>query len=757
MNISIEEKIRFFNGNGSWKTYTANGKIPAFFMSDGPHGLRKQDFENYADLNKSRLATCFPTASCIASSWDLNAAKELGQALAREAKAENVNLILGPGMNIKRSPLCGRNFEYFSEDPYLAGLMASACIKGIQEGGIGACAKHFACNNQEKRRQTSSSNIDEYTLRKIYLSAFEYVVKNSNPAAIMCSYNKVNGTYTCHNRHLLTEILREEWKYQGVVISDWGACIDAPKCLKAGMDLAMPDSFGYFDKQLKNALRENEISEKDLDRANDRLLNMINKYQISSSEPVDFEKQHQIALNLAEKSAVLLKNDGYLPILPEKSDNIPPEANPTIAKKITLIGELAEFMKFQGGGSSHITCANYPNAIESLTKAGFEVTYAPGYISGFCKKAKAIRKNRKLNKRAIAVAKEAAEKNQPIFIFCGLTDAYEGEGFDRSDLRLPAEQLFLINEISNFTQNLIIVSFSGAPVNLSPAKKARSILHMYLCGEACGQAVADLITGKVNPSGHLAESWPLRIEDTPSYKNFAPEGDQVNYEEKEFIGYRWYDLKKIPVLFPFGFGLSYTTFDYDIKSKEAELVKNTGLRRIVLNSKLKEVKLIVKNTGNYDGADLVHCYFNGELCGFTKVYLKKGQSQEVTVNCDYWEYDKSLIKEEKHENIFKQHIETRKFQISHSMGDMAQHCFRVKAILKILEQALAIMNKKPKDDPSVRIAISALYENPLESLISTSGGMISEKFARRLVKWANTKLEKKLKKRSTNGKVRQEN
>lgn len=739
-NLSIDEKIRLFNGLGSWKTYSADGKLPHIFMSDGPHGLRKQDEENYADLNKSKLATCFPTASCLACSWNVEAARTLGQALATEALAENVNLLLGPGINIKRSPLCGRNFEYFSEDPHLAGHLAAAYVDGVQSKGVGVCLKHFACNNQEKRRQTSSSNMDEKTMRDIYLRAFEYVVKNAHPASIMCSYNKINGVYAGASHKLLTEILRDEWGFDGVVISDWGACIDAPACLKAGMNLAMPDSHGYFDRQLKKALADQVISEADLDKANERLLRLVKRTggllrdarndgvdtrNDGAKALVDFAAQHQIALELAQDSAVLLKNNGLLPLLPGK---------------VTVIGELAEFMKFQGGGSSHITTAPYPNALESLKALGFEVSYEKGYISGFCKRSQAQRKNAPYIKKALKLAREAASKNETILFFCGLTEAFEGKGFDRKDLQLPQEQIQLLNQLLSISQNIAVISFSGAPIDLSPAKNARAILHMYLAGQACGQALANLITGKANPCGHLAESWPLKIEDTPCYKTFAPDSDDVNYSEGSLVGYRWYNAKKIPVQFPFGWGLSYTTFKLSVSAPELSIDKSLGFERVFAPAGCKQAVVTVENTGKFAGAQVVQVYMEGQLCGFSKVFVNPGTSKSVIIELENYQ---SAIKEETPpvtENYHNPLLDKEGFSLSSPLGDMAKKSFRIRILMKILTTAIAFMSHKSKEDPSVKIAIAAICENPLESLISTSGGMISENFARKIVKTANKGL-----------------
>ena len=806
--MEISDKIRLFNGVGSWKTYTAKGTVPQITMSDGPHGLRKQEVENYADLNKSNVATCFPTASCIASSWNRDSLKRLGSEIAREALAENVHLVLGCGMNIKRSPLCGRNFEYFSEDPYLSGELAASYVNGMQKEGIGACIKHFACNNQEKRRQTSSSNVDERALREIYLRGFEIAVKKSQPVSIMCSYNKVNGVYAAHNRHLLTEILRDDWGFDGAVISDWGACIDAPKCLKAGMDLAMPDSNGYFDMQLKQALEKGELTEAELDLANNRLIEMagkLTKMRENRLAPTpdnaiypNLAEQYQKALELACDSAVLLKNDGVLPLSLQNN------------KELCVIGQLAVNMKFQAGGSSHITVSEYPDAVQLLREDGFSVTYSAGYYSGFCKRKKVAKKNAPLQKKAMEVVRAAAAKNVPILFFCGLTEAFEGEGFDRKDMELPPEQLELLENILKLTENVVVISFSGAPVDLVPVQKAKAVLHMYLCGEACGRAVVDLLTGKVNPSGKLAETWPLKIEDTPCHGNFAPDHDEVDYDEGLLVGYRWYEERKLPVQYPFGFGLSYTSFEYsDLKVTVAGNLDgecSTGSGDLNGAGQAKAV-LKVKNTGSVAGAEIVQLYVTRvghaykELRGFEKVFLEAGEeksveivlddnafkifnevkNQFVQIKGDYVIEAGASIKdirlsasvtvdgEELTDNVVtierdsendsnatetvcsfanaklqanaEQVDEKQKvnaFAISDSLGDMSSHSLRIRLLIKIFTLALVIMNKgKSREDPVIKIAVAALTENPLESLISTSGGVISYKFAKRIVKWAN--------------------
>lgn len=761
--LTLVEKIRLFNGVGSWNTYSAEGKIPVITMSDGPHGLRKQDMEEYADLNKSKVATCYPTACSVASSWNVESAAKVGHYIAREAKKENVHLVLGPGINIKRFPLCGRNFEYFSEDPYLAGSMSASYINSMQKEGVGASLKHFAANNQETRRQTSNSIIDERTLHEIYLRAFEIAVKKASPASIMASYNRLNGTYVCHHKELLTDILRDKWGFKGFVVSDWGACIDAPLCVKAGMDIAMPDSNMYLDNNLKKALADKVIEESDIDKANNRLLDWAKKLtEDFKTCDVDYNQHHQAALEIAEDSAVLLKNTDFFPLK---------------SKKIFVAGELAEFMKFQGGGSSHITTKDYPNALEALKKLGYEILYSKSYYSGFCTAKKTASRNKPLlNALKSDLVKSIKENPEiPVLFFCGLTEKYEGEGFDRLDMDLPSEQLEALDYILGVTKNVGIISFSGSPIKMPFKDDVKGILHMYLCGEACGEAVGALVSGKINPSGKLAETFPL---DAPIYVASAADQDNVEYREGIFVGYRYYDYYEVPVLFDFGFGLSYTRFEY------SDL-------QILSEERLVKIKLFVENAGDFDGSEIVQIYVKNpenkdrakkELRGFTKVFLKKGEKKQVeiilddnsfkvysnklhefvTVTGEYeiqacsslndirlkekYEITEGSSFEDVYEKVSEDFYNQSKviphtkgnFTISDSLIDMSKSSFFIRLVLCVLSIGLRVMMKgKSKEDPAVKIAISAVFENPLESLISTSGGAISEGFAKFLVKRAN--------------------
>ena len=771
--LSVDEKIRLLNGVGNWNTFSANGKVPVISVSDGPHGLRHQVVAAINDINNSNIATCFPTACAVSSSWNVDAAKKMAQAIATEAKAENVQIVLGCGMNIKRSPLCGRNFEYFSEDPLLSGEMAAGFVDGMQSKNVGACLKHFALNNQEKYRQSSSSNVDERALREIYLAGFERTVRKSQPHSIMCSYNKINGVFSSANKKLLTDILRDDWGFKGIVMSDWGANIDAVNSLKAGLDLGMPDSNRYFDKQLKAAYDKGELTEADLDKACKRIIDLALKYDEhkdeyvggSKAEPVDFKVQHNIAFELACESAVLLKNDGIFPLAQKQ--------------KVLVVGELAQNMRFQGGGSSHISTAPYPDALESLKKY-YDVEYVPGYLSTFCKAAKKQKINEKRKVDAVKKISDFIEKNPraPVLYFCGLEESYEGEGFDRDDLKLPQSHIDLYKEIIKITKNIALVTFSGSAIDLTFAPEAKAILHMYLCGEACGEACAALIAGEKNPSGKLAETWPFKIEVG------APVDDlDVDYKEGVLVGYRWYETRNIPVQYEFGYGLSYTKFEYsDLKVRPS-----TG-------SGTTEVTFTLQNIGNIDGYEVAQVYVKNpiddleisrsaiELKGFEKVFLKAGEKKTVTITLDdrafsvystkkkcfatvQGEYTicvsasvkdiklSSTIKvqgqdihelvqtdKQEQEGIFIKHPRHKKgeFTVTDNLLAMAQESTYVRLLLKLYRLVIILTSKsKSPDDPAVKIGITGIEENPLESLISISGGRVTEKLARKIVKKAN--------------------
>ena len=645
-SLTIDEKLRLLNGEGAWHTEDFGGKIPTVMMSDGPHGLRKE--KAGTSSNEAVPATCFPTASAIASSFNPDCAYEMAEAIAKEASKEEVSIVLGCGVNIKRSPLCGRNFEYFSEDPYLAGKMGTAYIKGMQDNGIGTSLKHFAGNSQEKRRMTSNSEIDERALREIYLRAFEMIVKDAHPTTIMASYNRLNGDFACANKHLLTDILRNEWGFDGAVISDWGAAVDIVKCMKAGLTLEMPDSQMYHTNILKKAYEDGEITEEEI---NTWALNVLEKIVYLNEKEfkykeVDFEAQNDIARRIEDECAVLLKNNGVLPLKKDYS--------------LILIGEMAEKMRFQGGGSSHINVPEQKNAIETLKAKGFDVTYFKGYTSS---------KDVELTEETIKVTnylkdlKKENDKNV-ILYFMGLTDYIESEGFDREDLLLPANQISLLKEIKKVTSlPIVAVTFGGAPMDYSFEKYVDGILHMHLGGQAVAESVADLLSGAVNPSGRLSETIPLKLEDTPAYRYFGKDSYDVEYRESIFTGYRYYETFDIPVKYPFGYGLSYTSFEYSNLT-------------IGGDAECPVVEFDLTNTGSYAGAEVSQVYVcpskqdfiraSKELRGFEKTYLSPGETKHIKIELD----DRSFFVFSTDTNVFKKIGGSYKIAVGSSVKDI---------------------------------------------------------------------------------------
>lgn len=636
-SLTVDEKIRLLNGVGDWHTYDANGKLKTIMMTDGPHGIRKVENEKTGDINGSNKATCFPTASAIASSWNPQVAARMARHIATEAIDEDISIVLGCGINIKRSPLCGRNFEYFSEDPFLTAQMATAYIKAMQESGVGTSLKHFAANSQETRRMTSNSEIDERTLREIYLYAFEQVVKNANPTTIMASYNKINGEYACANSHLLQDILRGEWGYEGVVVSDWGACVDAVKCFNSGLNLEMPDNRGYHYQMLCKAYEEGQLSEDKIDELALKIVELVYGFTLPDKNGVDYDSQHSAAREFENECAILLKNSGNL--LPISKED-----------KIIVIGELAEKTRFQGGGSSHINPARYTNGITGLTDAGYALHYIKGY------EVDTDKPNDTLEREALQSLEaemECDNGHKPkILFFLGLTDIFEGEGYDRTTLCIPENQTRLLKKVSEKygAENIAAITFGGAPMDYSFDAYVSSVLHMHLGGQAVGDSIADLISGKVNPSGRLAETLPLCLDGLsiiPSSGYFAPKHDDVEYRESIFVGYRYYETFGIPVSYAFGWGLSYTDFEYT--SIELPDKFDTSI-----TSEL-EVKVDVKNIGSVAGAEVVQLYVcppgvdlaksdggivgdfirsRKELKGFAKVYLEPGETKTVSIMLD---------------------------------------------------------------------------------------------------------------------------
>ena len=612
--MTLEEKASLCSGLDNWHTKPIERLgIPSIRMSDGPHGLRKE----VPNQRNSVPSTCFPTAVTTASSWDRELIKQMGQAIAQECQAEEVDIILGPAINIKRSPLCGRNFEYFSEDPYLSSQLATAYIQAVQSMGVGTSLKHYAANNQEYRRFTIDETIDERTLREIYLSNFEGAVKEGKPWTVMCSYNRVNGILASENKYLLTEILKEEWGYEGFVVSDWGAVDERVEGIKAGLDLEMPSSYGIGDQKIIEAVKIGKLDEKELDQTVERLLKIIFKAVDNRNRGTTYDKQahHKLARKIAGESMVLLKNqDNILPLKKEGT--------------IAIIGAFAKKPRYQGGGSSHVNPTKLDNAleeIEKLVQGKAKIIYEEGYNLD----------NDEMNQELIDKAKETAKKSNVAIIFAGLPDRYESEGYDRTHMKMPENHNKLIEEVSKVQPNTIVVLSNGAPVEIPWIDKVKGLLESYLGGQAGGGAVADILFGEVNPSGKLAETFPKKLSHNPSYLNFPGEGNKVEYREGVFVGYRYYDKKEIEPLFPFGYGLSYTTFEYtDISVDKKEITDKETI----------EVKVKVKNTGKVKGKEIVQLYIRDveskvnrpekELKGFEKIELAPGEEKTVTFKLD---------------------------------------------------------------------------------------------------------------------------
>lgn len=608
--MTLEEKVGMCSGYDFWHLKGVERlNIPSVMMSDGPHGLRKQSDEaDHLGINDSIKAVCFPAGCTSACSFDRDLLYRLGEALGLECQAENVSVILGPSVNIKRSPLGGRNFEYFSEDPYLSSQMAIHHIKGVQSQGVGASIKHFVANNQEERRMTANSILDERTLREIYLPSFELAVKEAKPWTVMTSYNRLNGTYTSEDPRLLTDILRKEWGFDGYVVSDWGAVNNRIAGLEAGMDLEMPGSNGTNDRLILDAILEGRLDENLLDTVVARILEKIFEFVDNRQEVVvDLEAHHQLARQIANESAVLLKNDAVLPL--------------SIMSKISFIGELAVNPRYQGGGSSHVNSFKVSSALEAGLKVA-PITYAQGY------EIKTEQTNEFLLQEAIEVAKQS----EVAVIFAGLPDEFESEGYDRMHMRLPNCQNELISKIVEVQPNTVIVLHNGSPVEMPWVHSVKGILEMYLAGQAVGESAVDLLFGVANPCGKLAETFPIRLQDTPTYLNYKVVNDEVYYGEGIFVGYRYYDTKEIPVLFPFGHGLSYTQFKYsNLELSHQELLDTDELI----------VSLDITNTGTVAGKEIVQLYVSDythttirpkkELKNFVKIELQPGETKRISM------------------------------------------------------------------------------------------------------------------------------
>ncbi len=567
--MTVEEKAALVSGTDFMYTNPIPRlSVPSLRMSDGPHGLRIQKEGGDNGISESEPATSFPTAAATASGWDPENARRMGEAIAEECRFYGVNTLLGPGVNIKRNPLCGRNFEYFSEDPYLAGVIGAAEVEGVQSRGVGVSVKHFALNNSENYRFMGNSVASERTMRELYLKPFEYIVKHARPATIMCAYNRVNGTFCSENKWLLTDVLRKEWGFEGVVMTDWGAAHDRVAGLKAGLDLEMPGDTAICRRRILDGIQDGSLPTEDLNKACRNILNWVDRYaKPADPAPVDWDAHHALAGEIAADCAVLLKNDGVLPLKG--------------SEKLHIAGELFENMRYQGAGSSMIR----PTKV-TTPKDAFD---------------------------AHGVKSVALAESDTVLIFAGLTDEYESEGCDRENMRMPEKHLKLIDTLAESGKKTVVVLFGGSPFELPSCDKVDAILHMYLPGQNGGTAVYDLLFGVKNPSGKLAETWPMRYEDMPSHETFGKGINEI-YAEGTEVGYRYYRKHNVPVRFPFGFGLSYTTFAQTEWEKDGQTYTQT-----------------ITNTGDRFGAEVAMLFLDGELKGFEKVRLTPGESKTVSI------------------------------------------------------------------------------------------------------------------------------
>lgn len=617
--MTLEEKASLCSGHDYWHSEgVPSAGIPSVMLTDGPHGIRKRaekTSEKSHSILKGAPAICYPTASATACSWDADLLYKMGQALGDECLKERISVLLGPGVNIKRSPLCGRNFEYFSEDPVLAGEMAVAFINGVQSKGIGTSIKHYAVNNQETRRMTVNAVVDERTLRELYLAPFETAVKKAQPWTVMCAYNRLNGVYCAENKWLLTDVLRRDFGFEGIVVTDWGAENDRVEGLLAGQELEMPFSGGANDRKIAQAVRDGKISEGFLDQMVDRLIDLAKKSEkVLGDYTYDAAAHHALAREIAGQCMVLLKNEGGL--LPLKKN-----------QRVALIGEMAKRPRYQGAGSSQINPTQLDCAYDTMVQEGIAVDYAPGYSTD--------RKNKISDDMLLSEAIAKAKGADVAVLFIGLTDEYETEGNDRKHMQLPPLHNRLVNEVSKVNPNVVVVLAGGAAFELPWADRVPAILHSHLCGQAGGSAAVDILFGDVNPCAKLAETYPMVLADVPSTNYFPGTAVSVEYREGIYVGYRYYDKANVDVRFPFGYGLSYTTFEYSDLALSAGSIKDTDTLTVSFQ---------VKNTGGVDGAEIAQVYVADvdstiyrapkELKGFRKIFLKAGEEKTVSVTLD---------------------------------------------------------------------------------------------------------------------------
>lgn len=769
--MTIEEKAALLSGKGEWQTWNLDRLgIPSIYCSDGPHGIRKQaGAGDHLGLNPSLPATCFPTAATVANSWDESLGEKIGQALGEEAAVQGVDIVLGPGLNIKRSPLCGRNFEYFSEDPYLAGKMAAGYIRGIQRKGVSACPKHFAVNSQELRRMAMNAVVDERTLREIYLTGFEIAVKEGGAKAIMTSYNQVNGTYANENEHLLKDILRDEWGFDGIVITDWGGSNDHVKGVQAGSDLEMPTPGLDSARQIVRAVGEGRLSEEAVDACVNRMLDAVftlTKKKKDGQETEEFDQvaHHVLARKAAEQSAVLLKNEGA--ILPLKEGT-----------RVALIGDFAFEPRYQGAGSSMVNPTKVDKMSDIIADSGLQVVgMAKGYLRS--------------GEKDEVLAKEAQDlvSSADVVLYCfGLDELSESEGVDRNHMRIPQNQIDLLEKLAKANENIVGILSAGAAVEMPWHHCLKAILHGYLYGQAGAGAILDILTGKINPSGRLAETYPVRYEDTPAFRYFPAAERNSEYRESLFVGYRYYDTAKVRVQYPFGFGLSYTTFEYrDLKLDEMG------------------VEFTLTNTGDRDGAEVVQLYVGmkdakvfrpeKELKGFQKVFLKAGESKSVRINFDdktfrYWNvrtqrweteggiyrfkvgascldsrleieaevpgttetypyytnrmssYYSGLIQkvdDKEFEELLGTPIPSGKWSGDLTVNDaICQMYYAKSALARFIYKKLTKMKKKSEDAGKPDLNILFIYNMPFRAIAKMTGGMVSMEMAEGMVAVVN--------------------
>lgn len=724
--LTVEEKASLCSGKDFWTTKAIPRQgIPSWMMTDGPHGLRKQRSDaGEVGLLDSVPATCFPSGVGLASTWNPELVEEVGRALGKESRAEQVGVILGPAVNIKRSPLCGRNFEYFSEDPLLAGELAKSHIAGVQSQGVGASIKHFAVNNQEKFRMTIDAIVDERTLREIYLRAFEIAVQGAQPWTVMCSYNRVNGTYAAENQGLLTTILKNEWGHEGLVVTDWGANNDRVVGLQAGQDFEMPGNGGLTDQNIVEAVRSGRLSMETLDGAVRRILTITKKVVENIDREAHFDPtaHHALARRVATESLVLLKNsEGILPLQPGKS--------------VAFLGALAKTPRYQGGGSSHILPTQMDDAVSEAKKWGHQVQYAEGYRLD----------TEESDQRLVKEAQNCAQQADVAVVFLGLTENFESEGFDRSHLGIPANHTTLLEEVLKVQPRVVVVLSNGSPVAMPWVDRVPAILESYLGGQAWGGAVVDILWGRANPSGKLAETFPVRLEDNPSYLHFPGDGRKVEYREGIFVGYRHYDALRLAPLYPFGHGLSYTTFAYGPLVADPTFVDGDTIT----------VSTEVTNTGSRAGAEVVQLYVGSrrpsvvrpvrELKAFAKVSLDPRQSQRVTFSLDrrafaHWsveahdwvvdegDYDlwAASSSRDLRQTTVVRGITTRKrprtWDQNSRLGELVQHPDGQRFYDAIVPPFAALFGTYAPGSPEARMMEVMVDEMPLRNLVRMGGG-----------------------------------